>query len=257
MASAGERNPIQVLDERAGPPTRTTAYGEHEVQVYDVRLPERVTRSLTVVIVHGGFWRLEYDRAHASRQAQAFADAGYPVAVVEYRRPGMEGGGWPGTAQDVAAAITAIRRDPDLAHPAVLVGHSAGGQLVTWAAAQPWAHGLRGAVSLAGVVDLAHGAATQVGGDAIPAFLGGSPEQVPQAYAAADPAVLPPAVPVVLVHARDDDVVPFELSERYAAAHHGPSVRLTPVADGGHYGLVDPEHPAFAEVAGAVDLFAS
>lgn len=257
MATAGDRNPIQVLDERAGPPTRTTAYGGNEVQVYDVRLPERVTRSLTVVIVHGGFWRLEYDRAHASRQAQAFADAGHPVAVVEYRRPGMEGGGWPGTTEDIAAALTAIRRDPDLAHPAVLVGHSAGGQLVTWAAAQPWAHGLRGAVSLAGVVDLAHGAATQVGGDAIPAFLGGTPEQVPQAYAAADPAVLPPSVPVVLVHARDDDVVPFELSERYAAAHRGPSVRLTQVASGGHYGLIDPEHPAFAEVARAVDVLAS
>lgn len=257
MASSGERDPSQVLDERAAPPTRTTPYGDDDAQVYDVRLPERGTRSLTVVVVHGGFWRAEYDRAHAGRQAQAFADAGYPVAVVEYRRPGMPGGGWPGTARDVAAAVAAIRRDPDLAHPAVLVGHSAGGQLVAWAAAQPWAHGLRGAVSLAGVVDLAHGAATQVGGDAIPALLGGSPEQVPDAYAAADPAVLPPSVPVVLVHARDDDVVPFELSERYAAAHRGPSVRLTPVPGGGHYGLIDPEHPAFAEVAAAVDLLAS
>ena len=52
-------------------------------------------------------------------------------------------------------------------------------------------------------------------------------------------------------------MVPFELSERYAAAHRGPSVRLTPVASGGHYGLIDPEHPAFAEVARAVDVLAS
>src|SRR5690242_4738769 len=233
MASVGRRDPIQVLDERAGPPTRTTAYGDHEVQVYDVRLPERVTRALTVVVVHGGFWRLDYDRGHASRQAQAFADAGHPTAVVEYRRPGMTGGGWPGTAEDVAAAVGAIRRDPDLAHPLVLVGHSAGGQLVTWAAAQPWSHGLRGVVSLAGVLDLAHGQATDVGGGAIDAFLGGTPGQVPEAYTAADPMGLSPNVPALVVHARDDDVVPFELSERYAAAHHGPSVRLRPVADGG------------------------
>ncbi|SDP66143.1 Alpha/beta hydrolase family protein [Pedococcus dokdonensis] len=251
------RDPIQVLDERAGPPTRTMSYGDDPTQVYDVRLPERVTRRLTVVVVHGGFWRPEYDRAHASRQAQAFADAGYPTGVLEYRRPGMPGGGWPGTPDDVAAGIRAIRRDPDLDHPWVLVGHSAGGQLVTWAAAQPWAHGLRGVVSLAGVVDLAHGEATGVGGDAIPTLLGGRPAEVPEAYAAADPARLAPAIPTVLVHARDDDVVPFELSERYAATHRAPNVRLTPVDGGGHYGLIDPEHPAFAKVLDAVDLLAS
>ena len=251
------RDPIEVLDERAAPPTRTTTYGDDPAQVYDVRLPDRVTRRVTVVVVHGGFWRPEYDRGHASRQAQAFADAGYPTAVVEYRRPGMPGGGWPGTPEDVAQAVAAIRRDPDLDRAWVLVGHSAGGQLVTWAAAQPWAHGLRGVVSLAGVVDLARGVETDVGGDAIATFLGGRPAEVPDAYAAADPVGLAPAIPALVVHARDDDVVPFELSERYAAAHHGPRVRLTPVPDGGHYGLIDPEHPAFARVLEAVDLLAS
>jgi acetyl esterase/lipase len=251
------RDPIEVLEERAGPPARTTPYGTDDAQVLDVRLPARGERALTVVVVHGGFWRPEYDRGHAGRQAQAFADAGYPTAVVEYRRPGMPGGGWPGTAQDVHDAVTAVRRDPDLARPTVLVGHSAGGQLVAWAAAQPWAHGLRGVVSLAGVLDLAHGHATGVGGDAIEAFLGGTPDAAPAAYATADPVRLAPAVPVLLLHARDDDVVPVELSERYAAAHHGPTVRMRPVGGGGHYGVIDPEHEAFAEVLTAVDLLAS
>jgi acetyl esterase/lipase len=251
------RDPIQVLDERAAAPTRTTSYGEGPDQVYDVRLPDRVNRDLAVVVVHGGFWRPDYDRGHASRQAQAFADAGFPTAVVEYRRPGRSGGGWPATAEDVRDAVTAIRRDADFARPLVLVGHSAGGQLVGWAAAQPWAHGLRGAVSLAGVLDLTRGATERVGGTAIPDFLGGMPEQVPDAYAAADPTQLPPGIPVVVVHARTDEDVPFEQSERYAAAHHGPNVRLRPVAEGGHYGLIDPEHRAFAEVLAAVDLLAS
>jgi acetyl esterase/lipase len=251
------RDPIEVLDERAGPPTRTSAYGDDDAQVFDVRLPSRGERGLTVVVVHGGFWRPDHDRGHASRQAQAFAEAGFPTAVVEYRRPGMPGGGWPGTADDVRDAVAAIRREPDLDRPAVLVGHSAGGQLVVWAAAQPWSHGLRGVVSLAGVVDLAHGQATGVGSGAIEAFLGGPPESVPEAYAAADPIRLVPAVPVVLVHARDDDVVPVELSERYAAAHRGPTVRARPIDRGGHYGLIDPEHDAFAEAVAAVDLLAS
>jgi pimeloyl-ACP methyl ester carboxylesterase len=194
-------------------------------------------------------------------QAQAFADAGFPTAVVEYRRPGMpgaSGGGWPGTAEDVAAAVAAIRDDPAFPTPLVLVGHSAGGQLVAWAAAQPWAaHGLRGVVSLAGVLDLVHGARTGVGDGAITTFLGGTPEEAPEAYAAADPLQLAPGIPVVVVHALDDEDVPFELSERYAAAHHGPTVRLAPVRDGGHYGLIDPQHPAFHHVLAAVDMLAS
>ncbi len=251
------RDPIEVLDERAGPPTRTTAYGDDPAQVYDVRLPERVTRRVTVVVVHGGFWRAEYDRGHAGRQAQAFADAGYPTAVLEYRRSGMPGGGWPGTAEDVAAAVAAVRRDPDLDRPPVLVGHSAGGQLVTWAAAQSWAHGIRGVVSLAGVLDLAHCATNRVGDDAVVTFLGGRPADVPEAYAAADPVGLVPGIPAVLVHARDDDVVPFEVSERYAAAHVAPNLRLTPVERGGHYSLIDPENAAFVQVLSAVDLLAS
>ncbi|QGN58438.1 S9 family peptidase [Nostocoides sp. HKS02] len=261
MAYGADRDPIAVLDERAADPTRTISYGPDAAQVYDVRMPRRVTRGLTVVVVHGGFWRPEYDRGHASRQAQAFADAGFPTAVVEYRRAAMPGGGWPGTAQDVAAAITAIRQDPAFAqptaHPLVLVGHSAGGQLVAWAAAQPWAHGLRGVVSLAGVLDLAHGQATGVGGGAIEAFLGGSPAQVPDSYAAADPVRLLAGIPVVVLHARDDEEVPFELSERYAAAHHGPGVRFTPADTGGHYGWIDPENAAFEQVLAAVDLLAS
>jgi acetyl esterase/lipase len=248
-----------VLDERAAPPTRTEPYGDDPAQVYDVRLPPGVVdHRVTVVVVHGGFWRPGYDREHAGRQAQAFADAGHPTAVVEYRRAGMPGGGWPGTAQDVAAAVTAVRRDPDLGgSPTVLVGHSAGGQLVAWAAAQPWAHGLRGVVSLAGVLDLAHGHSEGVGHGAIGTYLGGGPDEVPDAYAAADPAGLAPGIPVLALHARDDDEVPFALSERYAAAHHGPLVRLTAVPDGGHYGLIDPEHPAFGQVLAAVQVLAS
>ena len=87
-------------------------------QVYDVRLPSRTAprgthrrrraRRLLAAGVRPGPRR---------GQAQAFADDGFHGGV-EYRRPGMPGGGWPGTADDVAAAVTAVRRDPDLARPA-------------------------------------------------------------------------------------------------------------------------------------------
>ena len=58
--------------------------------------------------------------------------------VLEYRRAGMQGGGWPGTSEDVTAALAAVLADPGLPDRSVLVGHSAGGHLVVWAASQPW-----------------------------------------------------------------------------------------------------------------------
>ncbi len=125
------------MERTAPPPTRTTAYGSDPAQLYDVRLPAGPGADVTVVVVHGGFWRERFDRSHAGCQAQAFADAGYPVAVLEYRRTGMPGGGWPGTTEDVAAGVAAVLGDPGLPERAVLVGHSAGGHLVVWAASQP------------------------------------------------------------------------------------------------------------------------
>ncbi len=89
-------------------PSRTNAYGPDPAQMYDVRLPTGEPQGTTVVIIHGGFWQTEWDRTHAASQAQAFADHGFHVAVLEYRRVGMAGGGWPGTFQDVATAVTAV-----------------------------------------------------------------------------------------------------------------------------------------------------
>jgi acetyl esterase/lipase len=254
--------PLGVLDRRAPAPARTAAYGTDPAQVYDVRLPRGARRRVGVVVVHGGFWRAEYDRAHAGSQAQAFADAGYPTAVLEYRRTGMPGGGWPGTGEDLAAAVAAVRADPQLPDRLVLVGHSAGGHLAAWAASQPWAHGLAGAVSLAGVVDLRLAADLGLGSGAVDAFMGATPAEAPEAYAAADPAMLRPAVPVVLVHGRDDDTVPLGVSESYLErqrdrADERAEVRLHAVEGCGHFGLIDPDHPGFAEVLAAVALFDS
>lgn len=90
-------DPRRILNLTTPAASRTTAYGPDPAQVYDVRLPTRAPRGSTVAVIHGGFWRAEFDRKHATSQAQAFADNGFHVAVMEYRRVGMAGGGWPGT----------------------------------------------------------------------------------------------------------------------------------------------------------------
>ncbi len=247
-------SPYAGLPAAAGPPARTTSYGPDSAQVYDVRLPAAAPTGTTVVVVHGGFWRREWNRDHAAGQAQAFADIGHHVAVLEYRRTGMTGGGWPGTFEDVTAGVRAVRSDPSLPDRCLLVGHSAGGQLVALAAAQPWAHGLAGVVSLAGCVDLGLTQAMDLGNGAVPSFLGATPTGAHASrYRDADPALHVPAVPVVLVHGQRDDTVPIEVSESYLAAmtradtEHADVV-LHGIPGAGHFDLIDPQQPAFGTV---------
>jgi acetyl esterase/lipase len=237
------------------PPARTVAYGIDPEQVYDVRTPTTDSTGTTVVVVHGGFWRVEWDRAHAARQAQAFADAGHHVAVVEYRRTGMRGGGWPGTFADASAAVDAVLADPALPDRLVLVGHSAGGHLVALAATRSEARSLAGVVALAGCVDLALTRDLGLGDRAAVAFMGDADADE---WTAADPAAHRPLSPLVLVHGEADDTVPVEVAERYLdrqgpSAHH-ELVRLPAV---GHMDLIEPTEPAFGVVLEVVARLAA
>src|SRR5690606_39006288 len=120
-----------------------------------------------------------------------------------------------------------------------------------WAQAAP-SPGLRGVVTLAAVADLVRAAELRLGGGAVQEFLGGGPGEVPDRYAAADPARLAPTgVPTALVHGAADDVVPLELSERYAAAA-GEGTAVVGMRGTGHYELIDPVSAAWPTVVGRI-----
>ncbi|MGO4596718.1 alpha/beta hydrolase [Terrabacter sp. 2RAF25] len=238
------------------------SYGPDPAQVYDVYPPTEGLPAATgtVVVVHGGFWRAEYDREHAVPEAKAFAAAGYHVALVEYRRAGMPGGGVPGTLDDVRDVLASVASQSDLPKPLVLVGHSAGGHLVTWAAGQPWARerGIAGVVSLAGVVDLGAADRLHLGNDATRDFVGSGPGTT--AWASADPmSALPPNVPVRLVNGSDDDTVPLGVADAYLvkAKAAGGDVTEDVVEGADHFAVIDPAAPAFAHVLTAVRSLAT
>lgn len=105
-------------------PDATAHYGPAADQVYDVRHPTATALQRTALIVHGGFWRPSYDRAHAAEQSAAFAAAGYHVATLEYRRTPGE---WPQMSADILDGLMAVRANPNLPESVALVGHSAGG----------------------------------------------------------------------------------------------------------------------------------
>ena len=251
------------------PTAQRISYGSNAVQFGDLYPATGDRRAGTVVLVHGGFWRPAYGLDYFDPNARDLAARGWPVWSLEYRRNGQ--GPWPATLEDVAAGVDHLRELGDVVDTGrvVVVGHSAGGHLATWVAGRasslPGTVGatptvpVHGAVSLAGVLDLARAAEVRTGEGATQQFLGGEPDEVPDRYAAADPRVrLPIAVPVRCVHGEADENVPHEQSVRYveAATAAGDDATLRSVA-GDHFTLVDPTGPQWRvvveEIAGLLE----
>ena len=160
--------------------------------------------------------------------AERLTALGFITWNVEYRRIG-EGGGVPNTLLDVGAAIDRLGGDglpAGITDRVVLLGHSAGGHLSAWAAsrtpATPGGAPLvrpRGAISLAGILGLTRGGDDPTLASTVSDFVGGSPAQVPDRYAVADPEKLVPAsCPVWAVRADNDELVPRNQSVGYVAA---------------------------------------
>jgi acetyl esterase/lipase len=236
----------------AGTKRVVESYGAGALQRGEWWVPDRPGRLPTVVLVHGGFWRPGYDRSLEDAVAADLSGRGFLCWNIDYApadRP------WPSTLLDVAAGYDHLagndRVDP---HRVAVVGHSAGGHLALWLASRhrlpsgaPGAtpRGPRPALAVgqAAVAALAKAAREGVGGGAVDALVGGSPDGVPERYAVADPlALLPTDVPTVLVHGTKDGEVPLSQSEAYAAA--GDALLRT--FDGGHYEHLDPSSEAIA-----------
>lgn len=238
-------------------------YGEHPRQVADLHIPRGPGPHPVVVVLHGGYWQPPYTRLIMRPLCLDLVRRGYAAYNVEYRRLGRDGGGWPQTFHDVAAAVDHLARldgtELDVERVSML-GHSAGGQLALWAAGRAWlppgAVGGAPAVTPVGVVALAAVSDLERAGTPARELLGGGPTAVPGRWAQADPMRrLPLEVPVGLVHGVDDETVSVERSREYAAAARaaGGVVTLTE-APGGHRDPIDPSSRAWAAAAAWLDV---
>ena len=211
-------------------------YGEGSLQFGDLRIPSGSGPHPVTIFVHGGCWLSDFDISHSSKLTAALTRNGIATWSLEYRRVGDEGGGWPGTFQDVANGadhLASIADDYALDLSRVIfMGHSAGGQLAIWLAARSQIpadtvvstenpQSALGVLALTPAPDLQGLHEQQVCGDVVDKLMGGSPAEVPDRYRLGDPMQISPGdVPQVLVvGTHDTDWAPSGL--RYFRGRDG------------------------------------
>ncbi|MBB6628407.1 alpha/beta hydrolase [Nocardioides sp. KIGAM211] len=257
---------LAACEEDRGPVTKPSggkiAYGTDASQFGELYLPEGTPRGV-VVVIHGGFWKSEYDLTLGAPLATSLAKEGWAAWNLEYRRvggaPGAGGGGGdPETFDDIAAGIDKLADlDLDLA-TVVTLGHSAGGHLATWAASRGrddrWAGGVdvTAVISQAGVLDLRTAYDDGLGAGAVEAFLGHAPGP---ADAILDPQQqIPLDVPVWCVHGTDDPIVPISQSQDYVAAATDAGAKAEMVeVEGDHFVVIDATSPAWTKTLAVLD----
>ncbi|MCC7177317.1 MAG: alpha/beta hydrolase [Acidobacteria bacterium] len=276
-AAAQTKGPLDLANAPVAPGARRIAYGTDPLQFGELRVPSTKGPHPVAIVVHGGCWvaRLGTMDARAVALdnmrplAASLAEAGIATWNVEYRRLDHDGGGWPGTFHDVARAADFLRtlaadNHLDLART-IAVGHSAGGHFAMWLGARPkvpetselyTAHPLplSGVVNLDGPPDLKATISVQqpiCGRPVITDLMGGSPDERPDRYRAGSPIELVPfgvRQELFLGRMFAAQASPYEATTTRA----GDPVRLTLLADAGHFVFIDPQSDVWPQVLAAV-----
>ncbi|HEY8571215.1 alpha/beta hydrolase [Phenylobacterium sp.] len=273
-AAHAEPAPLKAYMEQARvQPSARIAYGQAPSQVVELFLPKGRGPHPVVVLLHGGCFLKQFEGLpQTSGIAADLARRGMAVWNVEYRRLPEPGAGYPGTFEDVAAAIDRIAADAaryDLdATRVVALGHSAGGHLALWAAARgklPQTSPLyreapvrlRAAISLAGIGDLEGQGdvfGRPCGQETLPQLIGFKDRKA--AYADTSPAaLLPTGARIVMVHGVFDPVMPPYTGLAFAdrARKAGDAAEVVILADAAHFDPVIPTTPAWRAVARVVE----
>ena len=197
-----------------------------------------------VTLIHGGCWSNAYDRNHTLPMAEVLSTVGYDVWVPEYRRVGDTGGGWPGSFEDIIAAVEFVT-DKTAQQP-ILVGHSAGGHLALRAAQTGLAIG--GVVGLAPITDLlSYGAESGSCQSMVSAFMGDETYSPDESYRDASVNVNAISVPVAVVIGKEDPIVGATQVAVFDA------LQVTTVDGAGHFDVIHPKTEAFSAVLAALE----
>jgi acetyl esterase/lipase len=230
-AHQATREPLSVVDLFRGVRTGNVSVTEHiyasigsktlKLDLY--QSGTRTTAQPLVIVIHGGSWN-GGDKRELPALDRFLASQGYTVAAINYRHAPK----WhsPSSVEDVFSALDFLRaKAADFgidASNVVLIGRSAGGQIALSAAYAKRDPAIRGVVSFYAPVDLPLAYANPSAPGVLDScrvlenYLGGTPAEVPDAYAHASPInfVDDTTPPTLLIHGGLDPIVaPFHSEE--------------------------------------------
>ncbi|MCX7552732.1 alpha/beta hydrolase [Marinicella sp. S1101] len=224
-------------------PTQTISYGDDILQFGLLWQPSAgVKKQPLIVMIHGGCWLNAFGVDHALAAATALAQKGHPVYALEYRRTGDEGGGWPGSFDDIKSAlnqINALQQFNVNTGEIILMGHSAGGHLALLAASELSHINFKHVIGLAAITDVSSYAKGENSCQkAAPLFMGGKPEEAAEAYrqASLNTNFLPNTT--ILLQGDADKIVPISQSELH-------QIKVKLLNEAGHFDWIHPGTAAF------------
>jgi len=240
-------------------PDDTITYGDDPLQLIDVWKPKGKGPHPAVIMIHGGCWQTDIaERDIMNWIADDLRKNGVGVWNIEYRGVDRDGGGYPGTYEDVALASDMFVAQAE-AHnfrtdKIIAIGHSAGGHLALWLgnrSAMP-AGPLRGkapvkidiAISQGGLPDLREGMKREghpCGTDA--------PAQMSRGEFAltSPPEMKRGPARQVLFNNEKDHVTPPEYGRRYMEMIRGKDVSMFVGKNQGHVELIAPDSDSWAK----------
>ena len=231
-------------------PDSTHSYGADQYQFAELWLPDTSRARATVVFIHGGCWLNQFDIGYSRAWSSALAEAGFAVWSLEYRRTGDEGGGWPGTFEDIVSGINALTNVESIdTDNLALIGHSAGGHLALLAGARSELLTVEPdlVVGLAAISDVvSYAAGSNSCQAATPAFMGGDVNERAQQYFDANPGNHGLHENTVLLQGDIDEIVPLS-----QATLEGARTLISPGA--GHFDWTHPNTAAFRRLLELLD----
>ena len=206
-------------------------------------LPDKLAatdKAPLIVLIHGGCWLNQYDIQHSYALSSALAAAGYGVWSLEYRRTGDPGGAWPGSFNDIKQGLafcSQLKNYPLDLDRIVIMGHSAGGHLALLAASEN--QNVSGVIGLAAITDIVeYSRGENSCQTATIDFMGGTFEEDPAGYQAANPASQPLHGKTILLHGDIDSIVPLKQSQL-------PDATTVVFKGAGHFDWVHPDTSAY------------
>ena len=255
-------------------------YGVNEHQFGELLLPQGTGPFPIIMIIHGGFWRKNFDLTQMHEMAEQLAKQGIATWNIEYNRVGHEEGGWPGTFLDVANAFNYIKvlaqKYPIDLNNILIMGHSAGGHLALWLAGNDLVDpnseiylpidglNIKGVISLAGVSDLEKMydihywkyKLYEIYDNPTADLLGGSPDEYRERYINASPKhLINTNIPTMLIHGALDVNVPIGLSEQFyeEALAKKANTSLEILKDAEHFEVIVPHTNSWSVITECIE----